>query len=125
MIATLWTVPLRAFRNLRFQVQIIGPYIREASIRVLKPDLWSRAQDVDTAIVGIFTGTPQLRDLTLICDLNDINPSLHSSLVDAVSHLTALTHITMKEAELLKEYPFVRYNSRTAGHTLPTAFSPL
>lgn len=82
--------------------QIVGSYIRKASIRVLKPDLWSRAQDVDTAIVGIFAGSPQLRDLTLICDLNDIDPSYHSSLVGAVSHLTALTHITMKEAELLK-----------------------
>ena len=87
------------------QVQSVGPYIREASIRVLKPDLWSRAQDVDTAIVGIFTGSPQLRDLTLIWDLNDIDPSFHCSLVDAVSHLTALTHITLKEAELLKGVP--------------------
>ena len=89
-------------QKLARQVQIIGPYIREASIRVLKPDLWSRAQDVDTAIVGIFTGSPQLRDLTLIWDLNDIDPSFHSSLVDAVSHLTALTHLTLKEAESLK-----------------------
>jgi len=87
------------------QLQVVGSNIREASIRVLKPDLWSRAQDVDTAIVGIFTGSPRLRDLTLICDLNDTDPSLHSSLVDAVSHLTALTHITMKEAELLKGVP--------------------
>ena len=86
-------------------VQIVGSYIRKASIRILKPELWSRAQDVDTAIVGIFMCSPQLRDLTLICDLGDIEPSHHPSLVGAVSHLTALTHITMKEAELLKGVP--------------------
>lgn len=96
---------LTRIQKFALQLQTVGSHIRKASIRVLKPDLWSRAQDVDTAIVGIFTGSPQLRDLTLICDLNDIDPSLHSSLVGAVSHLTALTHITMKEAELLKGVP--------------------
>jgi len=96
---------LTRIQKFALQLQIVGSYIRKASIRVLKPDLWSRAQDVDTAIIGILTGSPQLSDLTLICDLNDMDPSLHSALVDAVPHLTALTHITMKEAELLKGVP--------------------
>jgi hypothetical protein len=105
------------------QVHIVGHHIREASIRVLKPDLWSRAQDVDTAIVGLFAGAPQLRDLTLICDVNDMDPSFHSSLLDAVSHLTSLTHITLKEAELLKGVPipdiqFEDSGSHIANHLL-------
>lgn len=96
-------------------VQSVGPYIRQASIRVLNPDLWSRAQDVDTAIVGIFAGSPQLRDLTLIWDYSDVDPSFHSPLVDAVSHLTALTHITLREAEFLKGVLFSEVRFDDAG----------
>jgi len=106
---------LTRIQRIALQVQIIGPYIRQASFRVLKPDLWYRAQDVDTAIVGIFTGTPQLRDLTLICDFNDIDLTFHSSLVDAVSHLTALTHVTLKEAELLKGVPIQELQYEDSG----------
>ena len=106
---------LTRIQRFALQVQIVGSYIRGVSIRVLKPDLWSRAQDVDAAIVGIFTGAPRLRDLTLICDLNDIDPSFHSTLVDAVSHLTALSHLTLKEAEWLKGVPIQEVQFEDSG----------
>jgi hypothetical protein len=86
------------------ELRTTGPYIREVSIRVLKPDLWSRAQDVDRAIVDIFLGATQLEALTIIYDIHDSN-LFHLPLLTAVPHLAALKHITLKEAEFPKGAP--------------------
>src|SRR5258707_368368 len=83
-------------QSLSRQVQTVGPYIRHASIRVLKPDFWHRALDVDIAIAGIFSATPQLDSLTIICDHQDCNSSFHSPLLDAIPHLTVLKHLTFR-----------------------------
>lgn len=87
------------------QVQTIGRYIREASIRVLKPGLWSRAEDVDQAIVDFFLGAPQLHTLTINYDVHDFDQSFHSALLNAIPHLTALKHVTLKMAEYPKGAP--------------------
>ena len=87
------------------EVQTVGLYIREASIRVLKPGLWSRAEDVDLAIVDFFSGAPQLHTLTIHYDVHDFDQSFHSSLLNAIPHLVALRNITLKMAEYPKGAP--------------------
>ena len=91
--------------NFARQVQAVGQYIREASIRVLKPGLWSRAEDVDMAIVDFFLGAPQLRTLTINYDVHDFDQSFHSSLLKAIPHLSALKNVTLKMAEYPKGAP--------------------
>ena len=86
-------------------VQTVGPYIREASIRVLKPDLWSRAEDVDLAIIDIFLGAPRLHTLEINYDVHDFDKSFHSSLLDTIPHLGALRNITLRMAEYPKGAP--------------------
>jgi len=87
------------------EVQTVGQYIREASIRVLKPGLWSRAEDVDLAIVDFFLGAPQLHTLTINYDVHDFDQSFHSSLLDAIPHLNALRNITLRMADYPKGAP--------------------
>jgi len=88
-----------------YDVQTVGPYVREASIRVLKPGLWSRAEDVDLAIVDFFLGAPQLHTLTINYDIHDFDQSFHSSLLNGIPHLSALKHITLRMAEYPKGAP--------------------
>ena len=83
----------------------VGLYIREASIRILKPDLWHRALDVEAAVAGIFSSTPRLESLTIVYDRHDCNPSFHSQLLEATAHLTALRHLTFREADPPKGVP--------------------
>ena len=81
------------------EVQTFGQYIREASIRVLKPGLWSRAEDVDLALVDFLLGAPQLHTLTINCDRHDFDHSFHSSLLSGIPRLNALKHVTLKMVE--------------------------
>jgi len=87
---------------LSHQVQTVGSFIRVASIRILKPEFWHRALDVDAAIAKIISAAPQLDSLTIIYDRQDCNPSFHSPLLDAIPALTAIRHLTFREAETPK-----------------------
>ena len=110
-------------QRLSHRIHAVGPFIRHASIRVLKPDFWHRALDVDTAIACIFSATPQLESLTIIYDREDCNPSFHSPLLDAVPHLTALKHLTFREDEpprgvIVPDVPFEECDSHIANRLL-------
>ena len=101
----------------------VGLFIREASIRVLKPGLWHRALDVEAAIAGIFSSIPRLESLTIVYDRQDCDPSSHSQLLEATPHLTALRHLTFREAEPPKgvavfDVPFEKCGSHIAARLL-------
>ena len=87
------------------EMQNVGQYIQEASIRVLKPNLWSRAWDVDLALVDLFLGACQLHTLIINYDVHDFSPPFHSTLLNAIPHLNALKHITLKVAKFPKGAP--------------------
>ena len=117
------TGSLTRTQKLSHQLPSVGLYIREASIRILKPGLWHRALDVEAAIAGIFSSTPRLESLTIVYDRQDCDPSFHSQLLEATTHLTALRHLVFREAEPPKgvnvfDVPFEKCGSHIATRLL-------
>jgi hypothetical protein len=93
-------------RSLVHRLPTVGHFIREVSIRIIKPELWRHALELDMATIVILLGIPQLQTLTITYDRFDLDHSSHSSLLDVIPRLGAVTSIAFKEVDPPKRGPF-------------------
>jgi len=86
-------------QKLSHQIPTVGRLIRDVSIRILEPQLWHRALEMDMATSNILFGTPQLQALTITYGKYDFDASFHSPLLDVIPRLSTVTSITCREAD--------------------------